>query len=184
LIGSYFSGTSYNESNRVIDSRYRAAPIRFYCTDHKGENIRRILKRADDFIQANPLEPAQFRLAGGLIGVLAAANEELLKNDIMVNLLGFGTIFLVLVVTYRSVMAGIYMLIPLLVANAVVNAYMGARHRLRSLRGKPYDRRIPDWCVFTGRRPHGAGDLRQGYHLYGSHHDPGHFVLDVLPHPL
>ena len=30
-------------------------------------------------------------------------------------------------VTYRSVLAGVYMLIPLLVANAVVNAYMGAR---------------------------------------------------------
>jgi hypothetical protein len=44
-----------------------------------------------------------------------------------VNVLGFGTIFIVLVTTYRSVMAGIYMLIPLLVANAVVNAYMGAR---------------------------------------------------------
>jgi predicted RND superfamily exporter protein len=123
LIGTYFSGTSYNESNRVIDSRYRAAPIRFYCADHQGENVRRLLKRASEFIQANPVESVQFRLAGGLIGVLAAANEELLKNDILVNFLGFGTIF----VTYRSVMAGIYMLIPLLAANAVINAYMGAR---------------------------------------------------------
>jgi predicted RND superfamily exporter protein len=73
------------------------------------------------------MEAAQFRLAGGLIGVLAAANEELLKNDILVNVLGFGTIFLVLVVTYRSVMAGLYMILPLLVANAVIHAYMGAR---------------------------------------------------------
>jgi predicted RND superfamily exporter protein len=127
LLASYFSGTSYQETNRVIDYKYRAAPIRFYCTDHKGENIRRIIKRASEYIEANPLGPAQFRLAGGPIGVLAAANEELLKNDILVNVLGFATIFIVLVVTYRSVLAGVYMLIPLLVANAVVNAYMGAR---------------------------------------------------------
>ncbi|HEV8711888.1 MAG TPA: MMPL family transporter [Candidatus Binatia bacterium] len=127
LLTAYFTGTSYEDSNRFIDSKFRAAPIWFYCTDHKGDNIRRILKRAQEFIDANPLEPAQFRLAGGRIGVLAAANEELLKNDILVNVLGFTTIFSVLVLTYRSVMAGIYLLIPLLVANAVVNAYMGAR---------------------------------------------------------
>jgi hypothetical protein len=127
LLGSYFAGNTYHETNRFIDSQLRAAPIRFYCTDHKGTNIRRIIKRASDYIQANPLGPAQFRLAGGPIGVLAAANEELLKNDILVNVLGFTTIFIVLVVTYRSVLAGVYMLIPLLVANAVVNAYMGVR---------------------------------------------------------
>ncbi|MCS6926415.1 MAG: MMPL family transporter [Candidatus Binatia bacterium] len=127
LLASYFTGTSYHESNRVIDFKYRAAPIRFFVTDHKGENVRRVVQRAKEFIAAHPMESAQFRLAGGLIGVLAAANEELWKNDILVNVLGFGTIFLVLVVTYRSVMAGIYMLLPLLVANAVINAYMGAR---------------------------------------------------------
>ena len=127
LLSAYFTGTSYNDTNRFIDSNFRAAPIWFYCTDHKGENIRRILKRAKEFVDANPLESAQFRLAGGRIGVLAAANEELLKNDILVNVLGFTTILIVLIITYRSAMAGIYMLIPLLAANAVVNAYMGAR---------------------------------------------------------
>lgn len=127
LLAAYFSGNSYQDTNRFIDSNLRAAPIWFYCADHKGENIRRIISRAKEFIAANPLDAAQFLLAGGRIGVLAAANEELLKNDILVNVLGFTTIFLVLVVTYRSLMAGIYMLIPLLVANAVVNAYMGAR---------------------------------------------------------
>ena len=127
LLASYFAGNSYQDTNRFIDAKLRAAPIRFYCADHKGENIRRIIGRARDYIAAHPLGPAQFRLAGGPIGVLAAANEELLKNDILVNVLGFGTIFIVLVVTYRSVLAGVYMLIPLLVANAVVNAYMGAR---------------------------------------------------------
>jgi predicted RND superfamily exporter protein len=131
LLASYFAGTSYHESNRIIEvasSQYRAAPIRFFCADHKGDNIRRIIKRAREYVAAHPLELAQFRLAGGRIGVLAAANEELLKNDILVNVLGFSTIFIVLLATYRSLMAAIYMLIPLLVANVVVNAYMGVRN--------------------------------------------------------
>ncbi len=128
LLAAYFSGNSYQDTNRFIDAKLRAAPIWFYCTDHKGENIRRIINHAKSFIDANPLQTAHFLLAGGRLGVLAAANDELLKNDIMVNVLGFATIFLVLVVTYRSLMAGVCMLIPLLIANAVVNAYMGARN--------------------------------------------------------
>ncbi|MGH8005509.1 MAG: efflux RND transporter permease subunit, partial [Candidatus Binatia bacterium] len=114
VLGAFFFGSSYKEADKLVHHDYKAAPIWFFCTDHKGDNIRRIIARANEFIAAHPLEAAQFRLAGGLIGVLAAANQELLKNDILVNVLGFGTIFLILVVTYRSLMAGIYMLIPLL----------------------------------------------------------------------
>lgn len=127
VLASYFAGNSYEDTNRFIDAKLRAAPIHFLLTDHKGENIRRVINWAEEFIKANPMNGATLLLAGGPIGVLAAANQELLRNDILINVLGFATIFIVLVITYRSVMAGIYMLLPLLVANAVVNAYMGAR---------------------------------------------------------
>lgn len=126
-ISGYFFGVSHSESARIIDYQFRHAPVHFYLTDHKGDTVRRVIKRAREYIAAKPLETAQFRLAGGPIGVLAAANEELLTNDILVNMLGFGTIFLILVVTYRSLLAGVYMILPLLVANAIINAYMGAR---------------------------------------------------------
>ncbi len=126
-ISGYFFGVSHSESARIIDYQFRHAPIHFYLTDHKGDTVRRVIKRAREYIAANPLQTAQFRLAGGPIGVLAAANEELLKNDILVNILGFGTIFLILVVTYRSLLAGMYMILPLLIANVIIHAYMGAR---------------------------------------------------------
>ncbi len=126
-ISGYFFGVSYSESARILDYQFRYAPVHFFLSDHKGDTVRRVIKRAREYITANPLETARFRLAGGPIGVLAAANEELLQNDIMVNILGFGTIFIILVVTYRSIMAGVYMILPLLVANMVINAYMGAR---------------------------------------------------------
>ena len=126
LLASYFFGTSFQESASVIDHLYRSAPIRFYLTDHKGENVRRVIRRAREYIAAHPSEAAHLRLAGGPIGVLAAANEALFRNDVLVNVLGFGTIFLVLVLTYRSVVAGVFMIAPLAVANTVINAYMGA----------------------------------------------------------
>ena len=58
----------------------------------------------------------------------AAANREILKNDILMQLLGFGTIFLIVMFTYRSAVASLVMMIGLFLANGVVNAYMGYRN--------------------------------------------------------
>ncbi len=67
---------------------------------------------------------AAFKLAGGLIGTLAAANEELVTNDALMNFLGFFTMWLIMLFTYRSFAAGLYLLAPLLLSNVMVNAYM------------------------------------------------------------
>jgi predicted RND superfamily exporter protein len=67
---------------------------------------------------------AMLKLAGGLIGVLAAANEELVRNDVLMNFLGFFTIWVILLFTYRSAACGLYLLGPLICSNIMVNAYM------------------------------------------------------------
>ena len=127
LFGAFFQGTSYAETARFMDPDFSNTALFFYVRNHHGPTIRRIIQRAQQFIDENPLEDAQFRLAGGLIGVLAAANEEMIKNDVILNVVGYTTIFLVVCLTYWSVVAGFYLIVPLLIANAVVNAYMGAR---------------------------------------------------------
>jgi uncharacterized protein len=121
----FFSGSPPTETAKYVTPDYRTAHVTFFCKNHKGENIARIIERAKQFIAEHPMENAQFRLAGGLIGVLAAANEEILKNDLLMNFLGFATIYVILLFTYRSWMAGIYMLLPLFLSNLMINAYMG-----------------------------------------------------------
>ena len=121
----FFSGSPPTETAKYVTTDYKTAHVTFFCRDHKGDNIERIIHRSKDFIEENPMEKANFRLAGGLIGVLAAANEELLQNDVMMNALGFGTIYIVLLFTYRSFLAGVIMLLPLVASNFVINAYMG-----------------------------------------------------------
>jgi predicted RND superfamily exporter protein len=74
------------------------------------------------------MAPADFRMAGGLIGVTGAANEEILKNDILMNVLGFGTIFIIIMFTYRSAVAALVMMVAMFLANGVVNAYMRYRN--------------------------------------------------------
>jgi len=71
---------------------------------------------------------AVFKLAGGLIGTLAAANEELVRNDALMNFLGFFTMYMIMLFTYRSFASGLYLLAPLALSNIMVNAYMAVNH--------------------------------------------------------
>jgi len=124
----YFAGAPPGETSRFLDPSYTVSRVTFYCSNHQGDNIARIMFGVQNYVKENPMEKADYRLAGGLIGVTAAANEEILKNDILMNLLGFGTIFLIVMFTYRSAVASLVMMIGLFLANGIVNAYMGYRN--------------------------------------------------------
>lgn len=121
----FFSGSPPSETAKYVTPDYSTAHVTFYAKNHKGDNIRRIIERARGFIKENPMDKAEFKLAGGLIGVLAAGNEEILRNDLLMNFLGFFTMYIIILFTYRAWMAGVYMLIPMFLSNIAINAYMG-----------------------------------------------------------
>jgi hypothetical protein len=133
----YFAGAPPSETSKYLDPSYTMAHVTFFLRNHQGDTVARIIKRAREYVERFPSNKVDFRLAGGLIGVTAAANEEILKNDILMNFLGFGTIFLILLFTYRSFVAGILMLIPLFLANGVINAYIGFRNLGINLQSLP-----------------------------------------------
>jgi predicted RND superfamily exporter protein len=133
----YFAGSPPSETSKYLDPSYTMAHVTFFCRNHQGDTVERIINRCREYVTKFPNPSVDFRLAGGLIGVTAAANEEILKNDILMNVLGFGTIFFVLLFTYRSFVAGIMMLIPLFLANGVINAYIGFRHLGINLQSLP-----------------------------------------------
>jgi len=120
----FFSGSPPTETAKYVDPSYTTSHVTFFARNHKGDNISRIIKRCQEFMAANPMEKADFKLAGGLIGVLAAANDALVRNDLLMNILGFGTIYVIVLFTYRSWAAGIYLLAPLVISNIIINAAM------------------------------------------------------------
>lgn len=124
----FFAGAPPGETGRFLDPSYTTTRVTFYCANHQGDNIARIMHFVQRYVDDNPLDTADYRLAGGLIGVTAAANEEILRNDILMQLLGFGTIFLIVMFTYRSPVASLVMMTGLFLANGVVHAYMGFRN--------------------------------------------------------
>jgi uncharacterized protein len=133
----YFAGSPPSETSKYLDPSYTNAHVTFFCKSHQGDAVKRIIERCREFVKQNPSEKVNFLLAGGLIGVTAAANEEILKNDILMNVLGFGTIFVIVVFTYRSFVAAILMMIPLFLANGVINAYLGYKNFGLNLQSLP-----------------------------------------------
>lgn len=120
----FFANSPPTETAKYVTPDYTTAHVTFFARNHKGDNVARIIERCKEFIAANPMEKAEFKLAGGLIGVLAAANDVLVRNDLMMNLLGFGTMFVIVLFTYRSAMAGFLLLAPLFISNIVINGLM------------------------------------------------------------
>ena len=133
----FFASAPPGETSKYLDPSYTISHVTFFCKNHQGDNVARIIQRVRQFADANPMDLADWRLAGGLIGVTAAANEEILKNDLLMNLLGFGTIFLIVMFTYRSAVASLIMMVGLFLANGVVNAYMGYRNVGLNLQSLP-----------------------------------------------
>jgi predicted RND superfamily exporter protein len=128
LLGGLLAGASPLSTAYIITPRRDATQITVYCKNREGENVQRIVERTERFF-AQPdhkVPGVHFRLAAGIIGELAAANQEILDNDLLLNVLAFTTIYIIVLFTYRSFMAGFYLLFPLALANAAINAYMGA----------------------------------------------------------
>jgi len=121
--GSVFPSTS----TQYFTPDFSTAPITFYCRDHTVEHVRELVASARQFIATNPLPHIQFRLAGGFIGIMAAVYDEIVRSQARMTAASFLVIFLVLVPTYRSVVAAVLLVIPLVLANVIVNAYMSAR---------------------------------------------------------
>jgi predicted RND superfamily exporter protein len=126
LLGGLLAGASPLSTAYIITPRRDATQVTVYCRDRAGENVQRVVTRTDRFFadRAHQVPGVEFAMAAGIIGELAAANQEILDNDLLLNLLAFFTIYMIVLVTYRSFMAGLYLLFPLALANAAINAYM------------------------------------------------------------
>src|SRR5437867_1656527 len=72
------SGTRRGELDRFFDIGYTNATIAVFYKDYTHETIEHSIARAKEYIAAHGAEATsvRYRLAGGLIGILAAVNEE------------------------------------------------------------------------------------------------------------
>lgn len=124
LISFYAQGVDPDDLSQFTDSVFRNGAVTLFFRDHKGDTLRQATYQANKFIAENPLEGADVRLAGGVLGVIAAVNEILLADQIEAICLALLVVVICCLVVYRSSVSGIFFIVPVVVSNAVTFAFM------------------------------------------------------------
>ncbi len=124
LMYMFVSGSDPGDLDRYADSHATNGAITLNFRDHQGTTINTAVARIKAYVAEHPLKDAHIELAGGLIGVLAAVNEVILSGQIESIALALLVLFVCCTVTYRSTVAGIFFMIPVLLSNTLTFSYM------------------------------------------------------------
>ncbi|MFZ3203136.1 MAG: MMPL family transporter [Pseudomonas sp.] len=110
--------------SRFADDQYANGSVTLMFRDRQGETIRTAVARVKQFIVEHPLEDGQWHLAGGLIGVMAAVNEIILSSQIEAIALALLVLAVLCTLVYRSSMAGMLFMVPVIISNMLTFAFM------------------------------------------------------------
>ncbi|MDB5921049.1 MAG: efflux transporter, family [Massilia sp.] len=120
----FVSGSDPGDIQRFASSDYKNASVTLFFRDHQGDTIRNAIARINEFVEKNQVPGVTYLLAGGLVGVLAAVNEVILAGQIEAIALALLVLVIVVAITYRSLVAGMFFMIPVLLANTLTFSYM------------------------------------------------------------
>jgi len=122
-----YGASEPGDLSRFVTPNSMHSNISINLKDHKGVTLQKVVKELRDYVKENPMEGAKFRLAGGYGGLLAAVNEVVAWAEARVTIIAFSFVFLFCAIAYRSLIAGMLFLIPLMLSNYLTLALMGWR---------------------------------------------------------
>lgn len=127
LLYFFLQGASASDFARFMNQQRSIASVRMFFRDQQGETIREAFSRIQHFIQHHPMKHADLKLAGGLVGVIAATNDIIREDQLEHIGLAFLLVIFLCGLTYRGREAGMYLMMPILLANVITFSYMYAR---------------------------------------------------------
>ena len=113
-----------DDLDHFIDKNSQFATITIYYKDYNHSTVEGSIDMAKRFIYENPVQDIKFRLAGGLLGILAAVNEEVEWSYKWNLILVMVTVFVLSMLTYASVVGALIVMIPSIVAQPLSEATM------------------------------------------------------------
>ncbi len=123
---SFLMGTAGSTDDSVfMNMGCEFMNIRIFLSDHKGDTIREVIKKAKEFIAAHPLPGgAKFVLAGGNAGVMAATNEEVTSAQWPMLIAVYISIFIICYISYRKVKTSVFIMTPLVIVSILSSEFM------------------------------------------------------------
>ena len=117
--------TRYIEtSTGLLNADCNVVPVMLFLRDHRAETIERAVAAVKEWRAENPVPGAQFNLAAGNVGVMAATNEEVAAKEFPILAGVFLAVIVMCLVTFRSVLGTLLVVVPLALVSVLVYAVM------------------------------------------------------------
>ena len=118
------NNASPGEMDVYVDPSWTNATITCFYKSYTSELIKNCIAKAQEYISKNKAEKVTYRLAGGLLGILYAVNQEVEYSYWVSLIVVFLACFLLCVLTFRSVKCGFILIIPLAVSQIITEIFM------------------------------------------------------------
>ncbi|MCL1124870.1 efflux RND transporter permease subunit [Shewanella surugensis] len=99
-------------------------PVYVFLTDHKADTIERVLAKVKQLTLEMNTDKLRFTLASGPVGVMAATNEAVAAAQLPMMLYVYGAVFILCLISFRSLKATLAVIIPLYVVSTLAQALM------------------------------------------------------------
>jgi len=120
----FIAGSDPGDSARFADAQFKNGSVTLYFRDHQGKTIRTAISRIKEFMSTHHMKNVVIQLAGGFVGAIAAVNEVILAGQIESIALALLVLVICCLVTYRSAIAGMFFMVPVVISNTVTFSYM------------------------------------------------------------
>ncbi len=114
------------DMDKYIDYYNQFSSIWFYYKDKTGPTIVRAIEAAKEYVAKHARLPdgVRYKLAAGVIGVEAAINEVVAAKQLQTLLVALAGVFVFCSLNFRSLKAGLILMLPLVLSNFLAFAYM------------------------------------------------------------
>jgi uncharacterized protein len=116
--------TYIDTSTGLLNSDCSVMPVHVYTADHKAETIIEVVDAVKAYQKDHGSPQANFKLATGNVGVMAATNEVVSAAQYPMLLWVFASIILLCLITFRSLRATVCIVIPLALVSILAYALM------------------------------------------------------------
>ncbi len=108
----------------LLNSNCSVMPVYLFLKDHKAETIELVIEKVKALSAEMDNDKIQFKLASGPVGVMAATNEAVAEAQLPMMLYVYGAVFVLCLISFRSLRATIAVILPLYVVSTLAQALM------------------------------------------------------------
>lgn len=114
------------DDSAFMNSGCQYLNIMVFLSDHKGDTIRKVIKKSKEFIAGHPMSGARLLLAGGNAGVMASTNEAVQEAQFPMMGMVYLSVFVFVFLEFRRMKSTLFVLVPLFTVSLISTAFMKA----------------------------------------------------------